>query len=277
MLEILTRTHMAANTTAKPTTGIVYRVDGRILRTVATGPFHDELVAAIPADISELILALERQGKWGQIAIFERNAYVSAEGLAEFTRHLKNRYPDPDKRPVTALVFGASVAHADRMAPCFQRCFEAAGVECGVFEDDSTAQYWVASKIRQTSDAIAWKEDYRIGDSGIDEQHQELFLRAGDVLSATTRESQTLCALRLFQYARMHFSHEESLMRRLAYPDMESHLQQHEMLIARLDAFSHNMAKNTLVKAELEEFIAHWFLNHIAHVDTRLAAYIRAT
>lgn len=253
---------------------IVYKVEGRILRTTAIGPFNDQLVSAIPHIITDLIVKLAQQGKWGQIVTFERDAYASATAFAEFTLHLKARYRDPYTNPVTALVFAGDVKNTQLMAARFHACYHEAGVECCLFEDYASAHYWVKYKIRQTSELIAWKDSYKIGDTLIDDQHQELFLRAADVIAATNRETQTLCALRLYQYARAHFSHEESLMQRLHYPDMAQHLKQHEMLINRLNEFCRNIAKDNLIKADLEDFIAHWLLNHIAAVDSQLAAYV---
>jgi hemerythrin len=82
--------------------------------------------------------------------------------------------------------------------------------------------------------------------------------------------------MRLYQYTRTHFSHEESLMRRLDYPDTDEHVKQHDDLISQLDEFSQNIAKDNLIKADLEEFISLWFLTHIATFDTKLAAFLNS-
>ena len=76
------------------------------------------------------------------------------------------------------------------------------------------AHYSVKSKIRQASRLLERNDSYKIGDAAIDEHHPELFMRATNVIAATSLESQTLSALRLFQYTRTHFLHEENLMPR---------------------------------------------------------------
>jgi hemerythrin len=255
---------------------ITYHIEGRILCTTATGPFKDELVAAIPLTIKDMLIKLTQQGKWGQIVTLQRDASASPEVLAEFAAHLTARYSNPDIRPVTALVFGPHLKAGQAMAPEFRKCYETAGVECSVFEDYSTAQYWVKSKIRQTSILVEWLDIYKIGDQTIDEQHKELFMRAADVIAATNRESQTMSALRLYQYTRSHFSHEEGLMERIGYPDISAHLAQHKALMTKLDEFLANIAKDNLIKADLEDFVSQWFLGHIANVDAKLAAYLRS-
>jgi hemerythrin len=255
---------------------VVYRIEGRILRTNAIGPFNDKFVAAIPRDINDLLIKLMQQGKWGQIIVYERNAFTSPAGLSELADHLKSRYRNSDNKPVTALVFGPQVLHAQAMAPEYLQCYDSAGVECCIFEDYSTALVWVKSKIRQISEVIQWSDGYKIGDTTIDEQHEELFLRAADVIAAMSRESQTLSALRLQQYMRSHFSHEESLMYHVGYPDVEQHIKQHEVLTQKLKAFLKNISNNNLIKAELEDFIAHWLLGHIGTVDSQLAVYLKS-
>lgn len=274
------------NTRSSPTTAqagspggsqarIDYRIEGRILRTTAVGPFHDELVSAIPTGIKVLLVKLIQQGKWGQIVTFERNAVTSSAALAEFTEYLKRRYVNPDTRPVTALVFGQNIEGAEAMAPLFQQCYQGAGIDCQVFEDYSTAHYWVKSRIRQTSRLVEWNDSYKIGEASIDEQHQELFMRAADIIAAVNHESQMLSALRLYQYTRTHFSHEEELMRRCNYPEIAAHLLQHETLLRQLQLFLQHITRDTLVKDELEDFIAQWFLGHIANSDQKLARFLK--
>lgn len=259
-----------------PRARIDYRIEGRILRTLAAGPFNDELVSAIPRSINDLLVKLIQQGKWGQIITFERSAVTSQAALSEFTAYLQLRYLSPETRPATALVIGHDIEGALTMAPLFQRCYQSAGIECNVFEDYSTAHYWVKSKIRQISSLIEWNDSYKVGDAMIDEQHHELFLRAGDIIAATNPEGQTVGAMRLYQYARAHFSHEESEMRRTHYPDIALHLAQHDALIKRLQQFVQHISQGDLIKAELEDFVAQWFLGHIANLDSKLAAHLKA-
>jgi len=255
---------------------IDYRIEGRILKTAAAGPFSNELIAAIPAAINALITRLAQQGKWGQIVTFQRNALAEPSAMADFAAYLKARYQNPDTNPVTALVFGPDVVGGQLMAPQFHKCYEDAGVQSRIFEDRTAAHLWVESKIQQSSTLIAWNDGYKIGDSAIDEQHQELFLRASDVIAATTHEGQTLCTMRLYQFTRTHFSHEETLMRRLGYPDIDEHIKQHDELITQLGEFSQHLARDNLIKAELEAFISHWFLTHVATADAKLAAFLKS-
>ena len=253
---------------------IKYKTEGRMLLTKATGPFNTEIVSAIPLAIQEMVAKLVRQGKWGQIIAFQKSALCSPSAIDNFAAYLKRTYTNPDTNPVVALVFAREVEGGLLMAPKFEKCYQDAGVQCDSFEDYATAFNWVESKISQTSKKIVWRDSYKIGDATIDEQHQEIFTRAADVVAAATRDAQLECATRLQQFALMHFSHEEDLMHRLQYTRTEAHVQQHLDLIERLDRISKNIADESLNKSELEEFIAHWLLTHIASEDAKLTGFL---
>ena len=254
---------------------IEYRVRGRILHTTARGPF-EQLVAAIPANISELTVRLAKQGKWGQIVTFQHSAQGSPAALEELGAYLKSRYVNPQTNPVTALVLAPDLEGAESMAPKYLKLYQDAGIESRVFVEHAAALDWVESCISQFSVRIEWSNSYKVGDPTIDEQHQELFKRAAYVIAATSPEGQALCAIRLYQYMRVHLSHEEEVMHALQYPDIDTHMRQHQELISMLNEISVNIANENLVKADLEEFMAHWFLTHIATQDVKLGEYIRA-
>jgi len=250
-----------------------YVIEGRILIATATGPFNQELIAAIPGAISGMITKLRARGKWAQILTFRSNCLGSPNVISDLSTYLKLRYTDPATNPVTALVFGPAVVGASIMAPQYLQSYLDAGIQSQVFDDYTLALAWAESKIYQSSEKLQWKDAYRVGDADIDEQHQELFNRAHNILRAVTNAEQAHAAMRLFEYTRTHFSFEEECMRRMRYPDIDWHRTLHEELSKRLSAISSSIAKNELVTEELEDFVSHWLLIHIATEDKKLADY----
>ena len=122
---------------------------------------------------------------------------------------------------------------------------------------------------------IEWNDCYKIGHAEIDAQHQELFDRINKFLTATDKSALMLGAMSLFQYTREHFTHEETLMRTLHYPSIAAHVKQHNDLLSRLNMVAQSIAKENLVRADLEAFLADWLFNHLATSDTKLAAYVK--
>ncbi len=121
---------------------------------------------------------------------------------------------------------------------------------------------------------IEWKSSYKIGDPTIDAQHQEWFLKVNRFLEATTKKDLKLFELQMHQYTRVHFAHEEKLMRSIGYPDIDDHIQRHKALTAKFAEVSEQIANDTLDINFWKSFLSDWLLSHIRHSDQKLAAYV---
>ncbi len=121
---------------------------------------------------------------------------------------------------------------------------------------------------------IEWKDAYKIGDPEIDAQHQVWFAKINDFLTATGREALTLCEMKMYQYTRVHFKHEETLMRSINYPGLSDHVSKHNELLLRLNGIAEQIANDTLDLVKWRNFLSAWLLNHIAVTDKALAAYV---
>ena len=122
---------------------------------------------------------------------------------------------------------------------------------------------------------IEWRDSHKLGNAEMDEQHQELFARVNLFLDAADTISQMKYLIGLFKFTRLHFSHEEDLMRRANYPETSLHLDEHAELLDRLSAFADSVANNTFVKEFWGNFLAGWLINHIASSDTKLADFVK--
>lgn len=267
----------ATSSTARTYGEVIYRIRGRILHTTVRGPFNKSIVSAIPRTIDEFLGRLSQQGKWGQIIVFQHSIVMPDTAVDEFAAYLKSRYAKAETRPVVALVFEPELIGAAEMSPRILACYQNAGMEVQTFEDYATALHWIESRISQFSSRIEWDERYQVGDREIDEQHRELFKRAAYVIGATSHQGQVIAAMRLFQYLRTHLSHEEEQMRRTNYPGATAHMAAHQQLIAQLNQISLRIAKENLIKNELEAFISDYFLAHMNTLDRDMVAHLRSS
>lgn len=122
---------------------------------------------------------------------------------------------------------------------------------------------------------IEWSEKYSVGHKEIDDQHQELFRLAAVFLEAQGKESQKASSKAFHQYTQDHFWHEENIMHEVKYPFTATHLRQHQDLLEKLRAIDLKIDANALYGADLEVFINHWLLEHIAKIDSQLVVYVR--
>lgn len=268
-------TDAATSTTSKVQGEVSYRIRGRILHTTVRGPFKS-LVAAIPRTIEEFVQRLSQQGKWGQVIVFQQSIRMPDAAVTEFAHYLQQRYQKPEVRPVVALVLEPDLEAVIDMTPRLLACYQGAGIEVQHFDDYTAALLWIESRICQFSTRVEWNDTYKVGDAEIDDQHRELFKRAAHVIAATSHEGQVIAAMRLFQYLRAHLSHEDVQMRQSHYPNTSEHQAAHQELLAQMHLISLKIAKEHLIKCDLEAFISEYFLSHMDTMDRQLAMHLRS-
>jgi hemerythrin len=128
---------------------------------------------------------------------------------------------------------------------------------------------------------IEWSPSLSVGVERVDGQHQDLvkaFNALQDAMLEGKGSDQVLSTLRfLGEYARKHFSTEESLMRIHDYPGLDEHRAAHESFradVARLleetEATRHRIAKTMQVSRRLLD----WFFTHIGDMDRKMGAWL---
>lgn len=77
-----------------------------------------------------------------------------------------------------------------------------------------------------------WKEEYEVGHEVIDKQHKFMMVTAQSLLDAMRSGDKSMnpgeTVDLLLVYASKHFITEEQLMRECSYPDLKSHIVEHE-------------------------------------------------
>jgi len=129
--------------------------------------------------------------------------------------------------------------------------------------------------------SLEWNEDLSVGHPTIDAQHREIFKRFGVLLEACNqgRASESLQELFDFldTYVHDHFSAEEELMNRYAYPDKMAHLAEHDEFVQRLEALKQELSATgitPLVLIRTNKALIYWLTHHIRNVDSGLSTYL---
>jgi hemerythrin len=134
----------------------------------------------------------------------------------------------------------------------------------------------IAGILKRLEMKIDWKDSYKIGNADIDAEHEMWFEVINRFLEATDKESLVLCETQMYRYTQVHFAHEEKLMRRINYPGIRDHIEQHNALVAKLYGITLQIASDTLDRNEWRNYLSSWLIKHIATTDTRLAAYVQS-
>jgi hemerythrin-like metal-binding protein len=126
---------------------------------------------------------------------------------------------------------------------------------------------------------IEWQSEYSTGYSTVDLQHRELikiinqlFLDMAMGKGAYTIE--TIMA-RLEDFVKEHFSTEEELMERLAYPKLESHRTAHREFMDEFSRFQELLSSgNRLFALDLYRFLQKYVDEHFMQEDQELGAFL---
>jgi hemerythrin-like metal-binding protein len=126
---------------------------------------------------------------------------------------------------------------------------------------------------------FTWQSQYTIGIPEMDAEHEQLFALA-DALHASlglgaSPESVRASLSRLIDQTRAHFAHEEELMVRSRYPELERHKGEHSVLTEKALAFQRSFEPARAARdAEPLRVLRDWLTRHITISDRLLGEFL---
>jgi hemerythrin-like metal-binding protein len=124
---------------------------------------------------------------------------------------------------------------------------------------------------------IIWNDSNRLGIPIIDEQHRGLITTINSLyycmLNDQSMETVKSILIMLGQYTKIHFTTEESLMRKADYPDLEEHIGLHNELVKKtkrlyVDVDNDNISDRVL------KLLKEWWMGHINKQDRKYVPYL---
>jgi hemerythrin len=125
-----------------------------------------------------------------------------------------------------------------------------------------------------------WSDEYSIGIEKIDKQHQHLFEIINKLIecqySPGCPEIINDILTEMINYARVHFTDEELLMKKYNYPEIEQQERQHDYFITTTADLTISFMDNRhTTKDEITEFLKLWLTNHILKTDMKLKGLLK--
>lgn len=128
-----------------------------------------------------------------------------------------------------------------------------------------------------------WRENWNIGVSWMDEAHQQLayglaglfrqYMTGGE--GAENSRIGDYCDT-LYEQARVHFKDEEEWMEFLSYPQLESHLREHTMLLAELRYYLKGIrSEGNGISLEVLLALKGWLVSHVTESDQDFVEFLR--
>jgi hemerythrin-like metal-binding protein len=121
---------------------------------------------------------------------------------------------------------------------------------------------------------VEWKDSYSVQHPEIDAQHRRLLDIINSLHEAMKMGGKPHELARvaddLVNYTRTHFTREEQIMRRAAYPDVEEHARKHRAMIAQVENFRGDLQSGKVaVSIQMMSFLKDWLTRHILDTDMR--------
>lgn len=131
--------------------------------------------------------------------------------------------------------------------------------------------------------AIEWTEKLATGNSNIDNQHKELFLRFDTLLAACNqrkgKEEVHNLLLFLGDYVKTHFSMEEALQKSNNFPGYPDHKKEHDGFIREFDKLEEQLkleGTSFSLVIQTNQTMVNWLIRHINRMDKEMATYLRS-
>ena len=121
---------------------------------------------------------------------------------------------------------------------------------------------------------LKWEAEYCTGDSVIDKALQQVvnYINLLHQALKNEKDEETVNEILagLTEYSEYHFKLEEEKMKELGYPNIDIHIQEHQIFSDRLSKLSDDMKKkNVSVNLRLLKFMKVWFSGHILNTDKK--------
>ncbi|WP_197084289.1 diguanylate cyclase [Desulfovibrio sp. TomC] len=147
--------------------------------------------------------------------------------------------------------------------------------------NDSVTSFGIHEKTRTGFIKLVWQQSYESGNSIIDQQHEQLFKTANELLeSMLAGLPQDTCIdaiKKLCADISNHFSDEEGILKSVGYPAIENHCLIHKTLATRATQILNDYTSGATSLGSIFSFLAlDVIYNHMIIEDKKFFTYVRA-
>jgi hemerythrin len=128
---------------------------------------------------------------------------------------------------------------------------------------------------------VTWNDSIAVDIKSIDAQHQRWISLINDLHDAMrlgkgkTAIAQTLT--NVVDYTRTHFTYEEGLMTKSAYPEFAQHKALHDEFIGKVQEWQRRQqTSDVALTLEVMGTLKDWLINHIQTVDRRYVPWMKS-
>ncbi len=135
--------------------------------------------------------------------------------------------------------------------------------------------------ISQPNLVLDWSVDHAVGIAQFDAEHQVFFRLVRKLYEAmkngTNRATVGALLGEIYTYSATHMTHEEEVLERCGFPQLEEHRSEHAQFRARLREYMDQYDRErSPVALSLLQFLQEWLDRHLKQFDSRYAEFLHA-
>ncbi|NNM54013.1 MAG: diguanylate cyclase [Spirochaetales bacterium] len=241
----------------------------------------DEVLKEVCAAISSSLRSTDQLFRWGGEEFFviaPETPQTGAQNLAEKIRRRVESIVSSCQRPLTVSLGVALWERQEDLPLWLERADKALYLAKNrgrnrVALDNPPRSSWLENTIQ-------WHSEWNSGNAVIDEEHRQLIANA-DVIRTLAAQDGTQGQIahlleQITQEIKLHFQHEEGIMRVKAYPELPQHAEAHRRLLLKSDEVIQGLKSGQLGPLEAYTFLmSELLIGHILTVDTRFFPYLQ--
>lgn len=130
---------------------------------------------------------------------------------------------------------------------------------------------------------VIWRRQMDLAYPPLDDEHKA-FMNVVNAAQEAAEKDDFLKFDELFEkcydYARTHFPHEEDLMERMRFPDLESHAKSHQQFIENISELrqvysrAQTLEEYRYITRKTAHYLSAWFLGHVLGRDRVYKPYL---
>ena len=125
------------------------------------------------------------------------------------------------------------------------------------------------------SESFIWDDRLETGDLTIDNQHRRIISLANEINASFEEKDLKRKMMEVYDYTREHFRHEEKLMQESDFPDLKSHMKEHNELLSQLNKLVDNLSSTEEDCETLRKIVVGWVREHVLHSDLKMTEFLR--
>ncbi|MBE6449844.1 MAG: bacteriohemerythrin [Alphaproteobacteria bacterium] len=128
-----------------------------------------------------------------------------------------------------------------------------------------------------------WRDSMNLNYAPLDDEHRAFLDVVNQAFMASQVDDFQMIEKvfeKCYDYARNHFSHEEDIMERIQFPDIENHMRSHQVFIHNVSEMRQqfdvapSIDEKRKLSRKLANFLNVWLLGHIMSRDKAFKPYL---